>query len=84
MPVAVVLADRIPDSDKLWVQLIANVFVKGLEERAVADTQLSDNDAMADVTLDLRFHPGPRILRTQMQTRQGARHVWAQTLSLAK
>lgn len=37
---------------------------------------------MADVTLDLRFHPGPRILRAQMQTRQGARHVWAQTLSL--
>ena len=80
--VAVVVAKGIPQTDRLLVDMIADVFVQGLEERAVAEVQLSDEDAQADVLIDLQFHPGPRILRAHMQTRIGARHVWAQTLSL--
>lgn len=83
--VLLTLTGDAPEHGMLLGWMVADMFTRALEDRALAEVQTEPDDTTApvDLRLCLTAHGGARpMLRARMVAGPGARHVWAEMIPL--
>ena len=82
--IALVVPQTLQGRDGAFIGIVADTLARALTERALVEVLLPEAaEGEAEIQLELRYHPEPRILRAVAVATESRRHIWSDTLRLA-